>query len=171
MFVEEGFRIRFANGEVIDFYADSTAEKEGWMKVLSETVGKNSTTGSGKAWTELILKQEQALAARKAARNVHQEMSPRKPSREMPQLQTSPRKLSKELPHPYGHPQSPRKQQHTHESMMHGALPTPSSYSPTQLHPSRPTHARRESHQEGPVTSPMKDKLAARHQKTRSMIM
>jgi hypothetical protein len=31
MFVEEGFRIRFANGEVIDFYADSAAEKDGWM--------------------------------------------------------------------------------------------------------------------------------------------
>ena len=92
MFVEEGFRIRFANGEVIDFYADTTAEKEGWMKVLSETVGKNSATGSSRAWTELVLKHEQAIAAKKAARNMHQEGSPRKPSREMPQPQISPRK-------------------------------------------------------------------------------
>jgi hypothetical protein len=42
MFVEEGFRIRFANGETIDFYADSTAEKEGWMHALVEVVGKES---------------------------------------------------------------------------------------------------------------------------------
>ena len=57
MFVEEGFRIRFANGEVIDFYADSAAEKDGWMKVLAETVGKET---SGKPWTRVILAREQA---------------------------------------------------------------------------------------------------------------
>ncbi|KIN00758.1 hypothetical protein OIDMADRAFT_146103 [Oidiodendron maius Zn] len=34
MFVEEGFRIRFNNGEVIDFYADTGADKKGWIKVL-----------------------------------------------------------------------------------------------------------------------------------------
>ncbi|KAI9762244.1 MAG: RNA helicase [Chaenotheca gracillima] len=56
MFVEEGFRIRFANGEVIDFYADSAAEKEGWMKVLAETVGKDS--GTAKSWTEIVLSRE-----------------------------------------------------------------------------------------------------------------
>jgi hypothetical protein len=56
MFVEEGFRIRFANGEVIDFYADSTAQKEGWMKVLSETVGKD--TSSGRGWAGMVLDKE-----------------------------------------------------------------------------------------------------------------
>ncbi|KAI9675395.1 MAG: Bud site selection protein bud4 [Caeruleum heppii] len=58
MFVEEGFRVRFANGEVIDFYADSAAEKDGWMKVLGETIGKdNGTVG----WANLVLKRERAL--------------------------------------------------------------------------------------------------------------
>ncbi|KAI9843701.1 MAG: Bud site selection protein bud4 [Sclerophora amabilis] len=56
MFVEEGFRIRFANGEVIDFYADSASEKDGWMKVLAETAGKD--TGTSKAWTEIVLARE-----------------------------------------------------------------------------------------------------------------
>lgn len=69
MFVEEGFRIRFANGEVIDFYADSGAEKDGWMTILSETVGKGYAAGSGqvKAWTELVLKYEQSLNAKREA--------------------------------------------------------------------------------------------------------
>lgn len=69
MFVEEGFRIRFANGEVIDFYADSRAEKEGWMKVLSETVGKGHAAGSGqvKPWTELVLRYERSMKARREA--------------------------------------------------------------------------------------------------------
>ncbi len=58
MFVEEGFRIRFANGEVIDFYADSTAEKDEWMKALSQVVGKN-VQGS----TEMILRRERKLKA------------------------------------------------------------------------------------------------------------
>lgn len=58
MFVEEGFRIRFANGETIDFYADNAREKEGWMRVLSETVGKEG--GTGKAWTEAVLARERA---------------------------------------------------------------------------------------------------------------
>lgn len=57
MFVEEGFRIRFANGECIDFYADNAADKEGWMKVLSETVGKEARKASG-GWTDLVLEKE-----------------------------------------------------------------------------------------------------------------
>ncbi|KAL2848836.1 hypothetical protein BJY01DRAFT_211429 [Aspergillus pseudoustus] len=62
MFVEEGFRIRFGNGEVIDFYADSPADKEGWMKVLAETVGKGSSgTSQVKPWTELVLKRERSV--------------------------------------------------------------------------------------------------------------
>ena len=67
MFVEEGFRIRFANGEVIDFYADSRPEKDGWMRVLSETVGKGYAAGNGnvKAWTELVLRHERAHNAKR----------------------------------------------------------------------------------------------------------
>ncbi|ORY15200.1 hypothetical protein BCR34DRAFT_598671 [Clohesyomyces aquaticus] len=56
MFVEEGFRIRFANGEVIDFYAENTAQKDEWMKVLSECVGKD--VAGGKGWTNMILEKE-----------------------------------------------------------------------------------------------------------------
>ena len=67
MFVEEGFRLRFANGEVIDFYADSAADKESWMSVLSESVGKGSSGGSGqtKQWTEVVLRRERNLKARR----------------------------------------------------------------------------------------------------------
>jgi hypothetical protein len=56
MFVEEGFRIRFANGEVIDFYADSREQKEAWMKVLSETVGKDIAQNKG--WAAMVLEKE-----------------------------------------------------------------------------------------------------------------
>ncbi|KAI9884712.1 MAG: Bud site selection protein bud4 [Watsoniomyces obsoletus] len=58
MFVEEGFRIRFGNGEIIDFYADSAAAKDDWMKVLAEVVGKD--TSSRKTWTDLVLARERA---------------------------------------------------------------------------------------------------------------
>ncbi len=80
MFVEEGFRTRFNNGEVIDFYADSTQDKEGWMKVLSEVVGRDSlgaddesigSVRSRSKWCELILKREEALRRRAEGRRVH----------------------------------------------------------------------------------------------------
>ena len=61
MFVEEGFRIRFANGETIDFYADSAAEKDGWMKMLSEVVGKD--IGKNKTWTDIVLAKHRAQAS------------------------------------------------------------------------------------------------------------
>ena len=65
MFVEEGFRIRFANGEVIDFYADSAAAKDEWMKVLCEVVGKGASSGTqAKRWTEMVLKREKSVMAK-----------------------------------------------------------------------------------------------------------
>jgi hypothetical protein len=82
MFVEEGFRIRFNNGEVIDFYADNKEDKEGWMRVLSDVVGRDSLGSSdgdslgslsrakGK-WCELVLKREEALRRRAEGRRVH----------------------------------------------------------------------------------------------------
>lgn len=64
MFVEEGFRVRFANGEVIDFYADSTAEKEQWMQALSQVVGKNvQGSASVRGWAEMVLKREKKMKA------------------------------------------------------------------------------------------------------------
>jgi len=66
MFVEEGFRIRFNNGEVIDFYADTAADKEGWMKVLDTCVGKEGDD-TKKSWCDMVLKREES-ARRKAER-------------------------------------------------------------------------------------------------------
>ncbi|CAI6337388.1 unnamed protein product [Periconia digitata] len=62
MFVEEGFRIRFANGEVIDFYADNAEQKAGWMRVLSECVGKDIASNRG--WTDMVLEKERRDKAR-----------------------------------------------------------------------------------------------------------
>ncbi|KAI9712044.1 MAG: Bud site selection protein bud4 [Bogoriella megaspora] len=62
MYVENGFRIRFANGEVIDFYADNAEDKAGWMHILSDVVGKgdaaSSGTGGTKQWTQVVLAKE-----------------------------------------------------------------------------------------------------------------
>lgn len=78
MFVEEGFRIRFNNGEVIDFYADTAEDKEGWMKVLSEVVGRGDGVdedGSGPRsrakWCEHVLKREEQLRRRSNGKRVH----------------------------------------------------------------------------------------------------
>ena len=60
MFVEEGFRIRFANGETIDFYADSAGEKEGWMKALSEVIGKEPVKAN--RWTDLVLARQRKVS-------------------------------------------------------------------------------------------------------------
>jgi hypothetical protein len=75
-FVPEGFRIRFNNGEVIDFYADSTDDKDGWMAVLSDMIGRRDSTtsmaddpaGGSRArglWCDLVFKREEALRNRK----------------------------------------------------------------------------------------------------------
>ncbi|PBP26642.1 PH domain-containing protein [Diplocarpon rosae] len=74
MFVEEGFRIRFNNGEVIDFYADTAADKEGWMQVLDACIGKeHSASGS---WCDMVLRREESMkkkaeqgTTRKTSRN------------------------------------------------------------------------------------------------------
>ena len=79
MFVEEGFRIRFNNGEVIDFYADTAQDKEGWMKVLTEMVGRDSigddgdSTSSSKRgkWCDLVFKKEELARKRTEGRRVH----------------------------------------------------------------------------------------------------
>ncbi|KAK3333584.1 cell division protein anillin-domain-containing protein [Cercophora scortea] len=79
MFVEEGFRIRFNNGELIDFYADSTQDKDGWMKVLNEVIGRDSMGSSTEEdgsrakskWCELVLKKEEAARKRSERPRVH----------------------------------------------------------------------------------------------------
>lgn len=57
-YVEEGFRIRFANGETIDFYADKAADKEDWMVVLSQVIGKADPGKKAASWTDLVLARE-----------------------------------------------------------------------------------------------------------------
>ncbi|KND94680.1 Bud site selection protein BUD4 [Tolypocladium ophioglossoides CBS 100239] len=79
MFVEEGFRIRFNNGEVIDFYADTAEDKESWMKVLSDVIGRgegvadedNNGIRSRARWCEIVLKREEQLRRRAEGRRVH----------------------------------------------------------------------------------------------------
>jgi hypothetical protein len=63
MFVEEGFRIRFNNGEVIDFYADNATDKEGWMKVLDACIGKDNDSKKG-SWCDLVMRHEESLRRR-----------------------------------------------------------------------------------------------------------
>ena len=63
-YVEEGFRIRFANGETIDFYADSRAQKEQWMGVLSQVIGKPDQGGKVTTWTDLVLARERLANGR-----------------------------------------------------------------------------------------------------------
>ena len=65
MFVEEGFRIRFANGEVIDFYADSTEKKGLWMEALDGVIGSNA--GSERpAWCDAVLRREESVRRKEA---------------------------------------------------------------------------------------------------------
>ncbi len=62
-YVEEGFRIRFANGETIDFYGDSRGVKEQWIAALSQVIGKPDLGSDKKAaWTDLVLARERAHA-------------------------------------------------------------------------------------------------------------
>lgn len=81
MFVEEGFRIRFNNGEVIDFYADTASDKDGWMQVLDGCIGKEGSGAKGD-WCDLVLRREESLkrraeqgSARKTSRNHHRTKS------------------------------------------------------------------------------------------------
>ena len=78
MFVEEGFRIRFNNGEVIDFYADTPEDKEGWMKVLGEIIGRGdsglddeSNNPRRTKWCEIVLKREASMRKKAEGRRVH----------------------------------------------------------------------------------------------------
>ncbi|KAI8966790.1 DUF1709-domain-containing protein [Daldinia sp. FL1419] len=78
MFVEEGFRIRFNNGEIIDFYADTREDKQGWMKVLGDVIGRTgeeedntNAPSSRRKWCELVLKREEMLRKRAETRRVH----------------------------------------------------------------------------------------------------
>lgn len=98
MFVEEGFRMRFANGETIDFYADSTAEKDGWMKILSEVVGKD--TNKPKSWTDVVLAKHRAAASKAKRTEEGQLRSPAKPGPPMRSAPPTPAKTFTPRPAP-----------------------------------------------------------------------
>lgn len=103
MFVEEGFRIRFANGETIDFYADSAAEKDGWMKVLSEVVGKD--TSKPKTWTDIVM----AKRAAEAARAAKAQQAQLKGSAKQAPLRSAPPTPAKNFAYPSQGPPTPEK--------------------------------------------------------------
>ena len=106
MFVEEGFRIRFANGETIDFYADSAAEKDGWMKVLSEVVGKDTT--KLKSWTDLVLAKQRAVTSRADKVKQGQIKTPTA-TKQAPPLRSAPPTPAKQFSHPNIAPPAPEK--------------------------------------------------------------
>jgi hypothetical protein len=72
MSVEEGFRIRFANGEVIDFYADNTRDKQEWMKVLQQVVGRE-LAAEKITWASAVMARERALLAKTGGKAHHLE--------------------------------------------------------------------------------------------------
>lgn len=106
MFVEEGFRVRFANGETIDFYADSAAEKDGWMKVLSEVVGKDIT--KLKSWTDLVLAKQRAATARSDQAKQGQ-IKTSAGAKQSPPLRSAPPTPAKHFSHPNIAPLAPEK--------------------------------------------------------------
>ncbi|PNS15235.1 hypothetical protein CAC42_8236 [Sphaceloma murrayae] len=75
-FVEEGFRLRFSNGETIDFYASNAAQKDEWMAALSQAIGRPGSAGGKVAkWTDLVLSHEARLAQPKKAPEQQQQGS------------------------------------------------------------------------------------------------
>ena len=176
MFVEEGFRIRFANGEVIDFYADSAAAKDEWMKVLCEVVGKGAASGAqAKGWTEMVLKREKSLMAKELkAEATPVPSSPTKGSKErQKQMQAH----ASDMP---ARPASAREQQ---TAGFDFGGPSPDAKGRQRNHAPRPQgHTRTESYQaqsqlpqptsRSQANSPVKGRISKedRQKKTRSMV-
>ncbi len=181
MFVEEGFRIRFANGEVIDFYADSAAEKGEWMKVLSEVVGKPGSSSQSIPWVEMILKRQRSVAAKdgRTVRPSRPDLIPHK-SREQMQEELAQRSAARQRA--TAAEEEARKAAAEPSLSKRSSIPLPSSIpSPEKgqrySQGTRSGHARTESYQPSSGSrsqpgSPVKAKSSreARHQKAKSMI-
>lgn len=167
MYLEEGFRVRFSNGEVIDFYADSVETKDEWMKALTQVVGK-AATGSItpiRGWTEMVLKREKTVRKHAAAAN------PSKARKEVPRPNAIPSTRPASAPKSTEQASCGSALQHS-SVPPRSSIPTPSSRSPT-----RPSHSRTESHpaptgSRSTANSPVKGKMSKeeRQKKTRSMI-
>ncbi|KAF1829271.1 DUF1709-domain-containing protein [Decorospora gaudefroyi] len=152
MFVEEGFRIRFANGEVIDFYADSREQKEAWMKVLADTVGKDITQNKG--WAAMVLEKERKEKAARA-----QMAAPVSPTKPFPEHASASR------------PHHQRTQSHDVPSKSVPSSPV-KGHSRTQSHaPAPPMKDYRMSHAPPPRPRSQQDqRKAGRREQVRSMI-
>jgi hypothetical protein len=157
MFVEEGFRIRFANGEVIDFYADSREQKEAWMKVLSETVGKDIAQNKG--WAAMVLEKERK---EKATRS--QIGAPISPTKSHPMATSSPSVNRR--------PSHQRTQSHDVLSSFKSTPSSPSSgHARTQSHVPTPPHKDvRMSHVPPPRPRTQESSKPGRREQVRSMI-
>lgn len=124
MFVEEGFRIRFANGEVIDFYADNAEQKAGWMRVLSDCIGKDIASNRG--WTDMVLDKERRDKAR--SQGTRQVAEGTVPPPNPPKAQALTRPRSHEGPGSSSVPSSPIKGRPSHsrtKSHVPSAAPPP----------------------------------------------
>ncbi|RMZ67847.1 GTP binding (Bud4) [Pyrenophora seminiperda CCB06] len=147
MFVEEGFRIRFANGEVIDFYADSREQKEAWMKVLSDTVGKDIAQNKG--WAAMVLAKE------------------RKDKSEKEKLLASSMGTPTAVPGPNRRPSHTRTQ--SHDALT--SMTSPRGHARTQSHaPAPPLKDARMSHAPPPRPRTQESSKPGRREQVRSMI-
>lgn len=132
MMVEEGFRVRFQNGEVIDFYADSKEEKERWMDALSEVVGKDAKEGT---WCDLVVQRErstQAASQKKApaittTTPAVQKPLPKPQSNALPPPPTTPSHQKPELrkEYPMAPPPPPPPSASASSKLMFSAAPAP----------------------------------------------
>ncbi|EMR11774.1 hypothetical protein PNEG_00201 [Pneumocystis murina B123] len=58
MFAQNGFCIKFFNGEIINFYADSEDEKVRWVRVLDAVIKK---AGQVKPWSLYVLQKQKVM--------------------------------------------------------------------------------------------------------------
>jgi hypothetical protein len=183
MFVEEGFRVRFANGEVIDFYADSTEAKEEWMRALSQVVGQGIVMTSikeGKSWTDMVLKREKSVMRKHVSEG-------RRGTHEVPMRKSSAQKAQEQQHHQSApaapvRPKSPVRQQTA--PMMQSGIPSPAAKRSVVNARGSTGHMRTESFQpasngsRSTANSPVKSKFGfgglsseERRRKARSMLM
>ena len=175
MFVEEGFRVRFANGEVIDFYADSAADKAGWMRALAEVVGRDAK--AGRSWTGLVLTRERQLAGRATRQQMQQQGPPQQHAANAFSTKSAPGTPATALKQPQrrqvpdtGSPKKSSFSRPMSQQQYQYQQPQPQHPGPS---PQRATQPPRPSSSDKPLPPRGRDSgagLMSRHQKTRSML-
>ena len=154
MFLPEGFRLRFGNGETIDFYADTVSQKDEWVKMISEAVGKDAAAEK-MSWTGLVLAKERADAAKKEAPL---------PSAHQAKPNVPPRQTTKSLPN------SPQKGMRPKSTVAERAPPPPVEKSPTRQNPFVSPQKRRENAQTAKDNKNTGSDRSDRRRGVRSMI-